>query len=113
LLIGYGANADRNEDWRTNPEPIHDSQQPWDKATPLVTAPRLNTYDTSTTEVRSIRDADKGFFITGQVTGFSAVHSGSDIPLSAYGAGANLLRGTIDNTDVFFAIMQGVIGGTR
>ncbi len=109
LLIGYGANADRNEDWRTNPEPIHDTQQSLDKTAPLLSAPKLNTYDT---DARNIRDADKGLFITGQVAGSSAVHSGGDIPLSAYGLGSDLFKGTIDNTDVFFALMQGVVGGT-
>lgn len=109
LLIGYGANADRNEDWRTNPEPIHDTQQPLDKTAPLLTAPKINTYDT---DARNVRDAEKGLFITGQVTGSSAVHSGGDIPLSAYGLGSDLFKGTIDNTDVFFAVMQGVVGGT-
>ena len=28
LLIGYGANADRKENWRTNPQPIRDGHQP-------------------------------------------------------------------------------------
>lgn len=109
LLIGYGANADRNEDWRTNAEPIHDTQQPLDKTAPLVSAPKINSFDADN---RTVRDADKGVFITGQVTGSSAVHSGGDIPLSAYGLGSDKLRGTIDNTDVFFTIMQGVVGGT-
>jgi alkaline phosphatase len=37
LLIGYGANADRYENWRTNAQPIHDSQQPLDKIPPWRT----------------------------------------------------------------------------
>lgn len=113
VLIGYGANADRNEDWRTNLKPVHDSQQPLDKQAPLVSFPRINTYDSEAANAaRPIRDAETGLFITGQVSGSSAVHSGGDIPLSAYGAGADLLKGTMDNTDVFFAVMQGVVGGT-
>ena len=35
MLIGYAANADRNEDWLTNPLPLRDSQQP-QAALPLV-----------------------------------------------------------------------------
>ncbi|MDD5271705.1 MAG: alkaline phosphatase [Methylovulum sp.] len=105
LLIGYGANADRYEDWRTNDQPINDSQQPFNK-TDLIGAPRLNTYDTATT--RPIRDASTGYFITGQVAGTSAVHTGGDIPLSAYGRRAELFAGTIDNTDIFFSIFKAV-----
>jgi len=110
ILIGYGANADRYEDWRTNAQPVHDSQQPLDKVVPLSGAPRVNTYDTGSAinDARAIRDFSTGFFITGQVPGSSAVHTGGDIPLSAYGRGAPYLGGTIDNTDVFFRILSAV-----
>ena len=117
LLIGYGANADRYEDWRTNAQPIHDSQQPLDKILPLDGYPRVNLYDTNISssnatpgvnDSRPMRDEATGYFITGQVTGSSAVHTGGDIPLSAYGSNAKLFGGTIDNTDVFFSIMEAV-----
>jgi alkaline phosphatase len=113
LLIGYGANADRYEDWRTNAQPIHDSQQPFDTIAHLSGYPRVNTYDINTStstvnELRPIRDSATGYFITGQVTGSSAVHTGGDIPLSAYGRNASLFGGTIDNTDVFFSVMEAV-----
>jgi len=98
LLIGYGANADRYEDWRTNLQPIRDSQQPFNNEAPL------NTYPGNPLE----RDAATGFLITGQVAGSSAVHTGGDIPLSAYGRHARLFAGTIDNTDVFFSVMKAV-----
>jgi alkaline phosphatase len=109
LLIGYGANADRYEDWRTNARPINDSQQPFNK-TDLSGYPRVNTYDTGSTvnDARPIRDSATGYFITGQVTGSSAVHTGGDIPLSAYGRQAKLFGDTIDNTDVFFSLMEAV-----
>jgi alkaline phosphatase len=110
ILIGYGANADRHEDWQTNAKPIHDSQQPLDKELPLSGYPRVNTYDSGSAinDNRPIRDSATGFFITGQVPGTSAAHSGGDIPLSAYGRGSKLLGGTMDNTDVFFSIMRAV-----
>lgn len=98
LLIGYGANADRYEDWRTNAHPIRDGQQPFNNDAPL------NTYPSNPLE----RDATTGFLITGQVPGSSAVHTGGDIPLSAYGRYSKLFAGTIDNTDVFFSIMKAV-----
>jgi alkaline phosphatase len=98
LLIGYGANSDRYEDWRTNAQPIRDSQQPFNNTAPL------NTYPSTPTA----RDATTGYLITGQVTGTSAVHTGGDIPLSAYGSYSKLFAGTIDNTDVFFSVMKAV-----
>lgn len=96
LLIGFGANADRNEDWRTNPQPLRDSQQPLNGLAPL------NTYPSGPLA----RDTTNGYLITGQVSGTSAAHTGGDIPLSAYGANSKVFAGTIDNTDVFFKIMQ-------
>jgi alkaline phosphatase len=98
LLIGYGANADRNEDWRTNPQPIRDSQQPLNNTAPL------NTYPSNPLA----RDTVAGYLVTGQVPGTSAAHTGGDIPLSAYGRYAKYFGGTIDNTDVFFSIMKAV-----
>ncbi len=98
LLIGFGANSDRYEDWRTNAQPLRDSQQPLNGSAPL------NTYPSSPTT----RDATTGFLITGQVPGSSAVHTGGDIPLSAYGKNSSQFAGTIDNTDVFFKIMRAV-----
>jgi alkaline phosphatase len=106
ILIGYGANADRYEDWRTNARPINDSQQPNNAVEPLSTYPKMNVYDTNA--ARPERDKETGYFITGQVAGTSAAHTGGDIPLSAYGVHSSLFTGTIDNTDVFFKIMSAV-----
>jgi len=47
------------------------------------------------------------------VPGTSAVHTASDIPLSAYGVGSSMFSGVMDNTDVFFKVMQAALGGTR
>lgn len=74
LIITYGANADRYEDWITKPSPT--------------------------------ANATRGFFIPGQVPGTQAVHTASDIPLSALGVGALLFTGNHDNTDVFFTVSQ-------
>jgi alkaline phosphatase len=109
LLIGYGAGADHYENFRTRPYPSNDGQQPGVNAAPLNTYPRNNASDTAT--ARPFQQAD-GYFVTGQVPGAQAVHTGGDIPLTAYGRGAGELGGTIDNTDVFFAVMKAVVGGT-
>jgi alkaline phosphatase len=102
MLIGYAGNADRYEDWLTNPRPLRDSQQPFNGSAPLNTYPNgpLN------------RDTGGNFLITGQVPGSSAVHTGSDIPLTASGRGASLFKGVLDNTDVFFLAMQATLGGS-
>ena len=103
MLIGYGANADRYEDWLTNAQPIRDSQQPFNGVTPL------NAYPSDPLK----RDIAGNFLVTGQVEGTSAVHTGSDIPLSAFGPGAWMFTGVMDNADVFFKLGQAALGGTR
>jgi alkaline phosphatase len=103
LLIGYGANGDRYENYKARPQPSTDGQQPFAAVSPLSTYPRNNGYDAAAT--RPFQQSD-GFFITGQVPGTTAVHSGSDIPLSAYGRGSELFAGTLDNTDVFFLLAR-------
>jgi alkaline phosphatase len=60
-----------------------------------------------------VRNATSGFLVTGQVSGDQAVHTASDIPLSAYGRGAWMFTGVMDNTDVFFKLMQGTLGGVQ
>ncbi len=103
MLIGYAANADRYEDWLTNPQPLRDSQQPFNGQAPL------NTYPTGPLS----RDRAGNFLVTGQIADTVAAHTGSDIPLSAFGRGASLFTGVMDNTDVFFKAAQAAIGGAR
>ena len=89
FLIAYAASGDRYEDWLTNPTPY---------ANPAT------------------RDVAGNFFIAGQATAAgigSAVHTASDIPMSAGGRGASLFYGVMDNTDVFFQVMQAAIGGAK
>lgn len=101
LLVGYGANSDRHEDWRTNDRPIQDSQQPFYKSDPLSIYP---------TDPHA-RDTEGKFMVTGQVPGNSGVHTASDIPLSALGPGAWSFTGVLDNTDVFFILGQATVKG--
>ncbi len=101
LLVGYGANADRHEDWRSNALPLRDGQQPFSKEPPLVSYP-ANAL---------ARDAAGRFLVTGQVPGSSAAHTATDIPLSAFGPGALAFTGVIDNTDVFFKLAQAAVRG--
>lgn len=103
MLIGYAANADRYEDWRSNPLPINDSQQPFNNVAPLSTHPQVPPTGTGT---RPVRDIAGGFLITGQIADATAAHTGGDIPLSAFGRGSKLFSGCYDNTEVFFKIMR-------
>ena len=100
LLVGYGANSDRFEDFRTNDRPLQDSQQPFVKKEPLSVYPANP----------AVRDADGKYMVTGQVPGESAVHTATDIPLSAFGPGAWSFTGVQDNTDVFFKLAQAANG---
>ena len=99
MLIGYAANADRYEDWLTNPQPLRDSQQPFNNVAPL------NTYPT----FRSTATPPASFWSPARCPDVGAVHTASDIPVSACGRGASLFTGVMDNTDVFFKAMQAVL----
>ncbi|MBL8415637.1 MAG: alkaline phosphatase [Propionivibrio sp.] len=103
MLIGYGANADRYETWQSNPQPTQDSQQPFVGSAPL------NTYPANP----NVRNSGTGYLVSGQVSGEQAVHTATDIPLSAYGRGASLFTGVFDNTDVFFKLGQIAVGGAK
>jgi len=103
MLIGYAANADRYEDWRTNPQPLRDSQQPFNLVPPLSLYPSLPTN----------RDVAGNFLVTGQIADTVAAHTGSDIPCSAGGVGASQFTGVMDNTDVYFKVVQAVLGGVK
>lgn len=84
MVVGYAASPDRYEDWLANPAANAGPKE---------------------------RDADGKFMVTGQVPGPNAVHTGTDIQLSAAGHGASLFHGVMDNTEPFFKAMQVLIGG--
>ena len=98
MLIGYGANADRYETWLSNATPTRDTQQPFG------TQGALGAYPVDPT----VRNKDTGFLVTGQVPGDVAVHTATDVPLSAYGRGAQAFTGVMDNTEVFFKLAHTV-----
>ncbi|HEV6965917.1 alkaline phosphatase [Roseateles sp.] len=102
LLVGYGANADRHEDWRTKRTPQRDVQQPFAAEAPLKWYP-ANALERD--------DALGDYLVTGQVPGEQAVHTATDVPLSAYGPGALAFTGVMDNTDVFFKLAQAAMKG--
>jgi alkaline phosphatase len=107
LLFGFGANGDRYETWETRPRPLVDSLLPAEIKTELSTA----GYPGQPFN----RDQTKGFFIRGQAVGKEqAVHTASDIPISAYSPRAAVAQqfvGVQRNTDVFFKLARAVLGG--
>ncbi|MCC6232835.1 MAG: alkaline phosphatase [Verrucomicrobiales bacterium] len=103
MIVGYAANADRFEDYLTNPYPLRDSQQPFVTQEPQLRHPGGP----------SNRDFPTGNFLTGQIPDAVAAHTASDVPVSAQGRGASAFTGVMDNTDVFFRAMQAVVGGAQ
>jgi alkaline phosphatase len=107
VLVGYGANGDRFEGWLSKPKPVIDSLLPGSFKTEL----RSNGYPADAYD----REENKlGFFIRGQVPGSQAVHTASDVPISAYSTGnraSQLFTGVQTNTDVFFKLMRATLAG--
>ena len=127
VLIGFGANGDRYEGWLAKPLPVIDSllptgtrniltaaNYPVEPYNRLTTDPRF-IIDPSTTPPTTAGTGDNGgFFVRGQVPGTQAVHTGTDIPLSAFSTGNSSYTqfvGSYDNTDVFFGLMRSALGG--
>jgi alkaline phosphatase len=107
ILIGFGANGDRYEDWQTKPTPVIDSLLPTDfKA-------ELGGKGYGPEPVFRAPENTRGFFIRGQAAGrVQAVHTASDIPVSAYSTGSRVdqeFTGVQTNTDIFFKLMRAAL----
>jgi alkaline phosphatase len=107
LLFGFGANGDRYETWLTKPRPIIDS---------LIATEIKNELTTAGYPAQPYnRDQSNGYFIRGQAVGKDqAVHTASDIPISAYSPRAQVQQqfvGVQRNIDVFNKLMRAVLGG--
>jgi alkaline phosphatase len=109
LLVGYGASGDRYEDWLTSPTPIIDSLLSSDIKTELGG----KGYGAEPVD-RSPKKLN-GLYLRGQAVGRSqAVHTASDIPVSAYAATRSVHQqfvGVQKNTDIFFKIATALSGG--
>lgn len=113
ILIGYGASGDRYESWLMKPVPIVDSLLPDDIKAQLRSAGYKD-------QPYQREESAYGYFIRGQATGRdNAVHTASDIPVSAYSTGEKGQRnhwyqqfyGVQTNTDVYFKLMRAALGG--
>jgi alkaline phosphatase len=107
ILFGYGASGDRYETWLQRPRPIVDS------LLPTVIRSELSAAGFPGQPFN--RSQSDGFFLRGQAVGQDqAVHTASDIPISAYSPRAAVARqfvGVQRNTDVFVKLMRAVLGG--
>jgi alkaline phosphatase len=107
MLVGYGASGDRYETWLWKPLPVTDSLLPNDiKA-------ELKGRGYGSEPIQRLSD-QSGFYLRGHVTGGQAVHTASDIPVSAFSSGADWWRdfvGVQTNTDVFFKLMRAALAG--
>ena len=115
LIVGFGAGSDRYEDWISNKRPLPPTVMEKGRA---VANPRRDGPDDADPSSR------KGRLITGQVENgesaassdldieprTNAVHTASDLPLTASGPGAWQFVGVQDNTSVFFKMMRAVGG---
>jgi alkaline phosphatase len=102
--VGYGANADRYEDWVTNARPLPEAGPVSPGAAPNYGVPPGQ-------DRPDLRDAQGGLFFLGQVPDSVATHTATDVPLTADGLGGNLFHGVLDNTDVFFKIAGATLLG--
>ena len=106
VLVGFGASGDRFEGWLTKPRPIIDSLLP----TPLRTSLAGLGYGANPVD----REENQfGFFLRGQAIGRNqAVHTATDIPISAFSRNDAFMRfvGVQRNVDVFFKLGQLVLG---
>jgi len=111
MLVGFGASSDRYESWLAKPTPVIDSLLPveFKDAGGLLGAKGYAT-------IPGLRDIDKnGFFVRGQLNGEGqAVHTATDVPVSAYSSGSRAwirFVGAQKNTDVFFKLATAALSG--
>ena len=108
LLVGFGANGDRFESWLTPAKPSRESLTPARLASDLA----AKGYGSNVPVTRA--EKANGFFIRGQAVGRDqAVHTASDIPISAYARDPFVwlpFVGVQRNTDVFFKIADAMAG---
>ena len=108
VLVGFGGNADRYEDWLAEPRPIIES------LTPTALRSELASKGYPANAFSRKPESEAGYFVRGQVSDTrTAVHTATDIPISAYARSEKAWRpfvGVQRNTDVFFKIAEAVLG---
>ncbi|HEX7624317.1 MAG TPA: alkaline phosphatase, partial [Anaeromyxobacteraceae bacterium] len=115
LLVGYGAGGDRYETWLEEPLPVIDTLVPGSLRKELAAAGYAAEPYRRGSEGKG---ADRnGMFIRGQAIGRDqAVHTATDIPVSAYARDPRVWQafvGVQRNTDVFFKLMRAALRGAE
>jgi alkaline phosphatase len=90
LAVQYANHPDHYEDFKFHTAPISPAVMSGDQA------------------VANIQRAPNGVFTLGNIPTdeSSEVHAADDVPLSASGPGADYFRGVMDNTEVFFGMVE-------
>lgn len=108
MLVGFGANGDRFEDWLAESKPIIES------LTPTALKAELAAKGYPASALVRTPESQNGFFVRGQVSDrTTAVHTATDVPISAYAGEAEVWRrfvGSKRNTDVFFDVASLMLG---
>ncbi len=116
LIVGFGAGTDRYEDWISNKRPLpptiikngrvvaNPRRDGPEDADPASRNGTLLTGQVENGEVASVASDREGEPI------INAVHTSSDIPLTASGPGAMQFVGVQDNTSIFFKMMRSLGG---
>lgn len=103
IQVSFGGSGDRFEDWLSKPLPAIDSLLPADiRAELLAAGYPVNPIDRDP-------ESSHGVFLRGEASSTQAVHTASDIPLTAFSSGSDAwlnFLGSLDNTDVFFRILK-------
>jgi alkaline phosphatase len=109
VLVGFGANGDRYENWLSKPLPVIDSLLP-------ANIKSLLAADGYSASAAFRAESANGMLLRGQVPGDQAVHTATDIPVSAYSSGNQAWRrfvGSQANTDIFFKLMRAALAGEK
>lgn len=102
LIVNFGANSDRYEDWQPNAKP----KDPGVVVNNVVLANPDDPKKATGVMIPGV--IENG--VAGGDLETQAVHTLSDVPISAYGPGASQFGRVQDNTEVFFDIMNSMLG---
>jgi alkaline phosphatase len=109
VLVGFGASGDRFENWQSKPLPVIDSLLPNNIKASLGSKGYVGSpYQRP--------EVANGMLLRGEAPGDQAVHTASDIPVSAYSTGNKAWTrfvGSQANTDIFFKLAKGALSGEK
>lgn len=99
LAVTFGSYPDYYEDYKFNPVPTAPAVK--DSSGQYVANPASLANPEDPNRDRFLHPGSVNPFVESQ-----GVHSGDDVPLMAYGPGSSFFKGTLDNTDVFFGMVN-------